>query len=289
MSLAMGTQASVREVEGQASGVLVSCLSAMTRYLLAIDQGTTGSTALVMATDGKTLGRCTVEFPQHYPQPAWVEHDPVEIQTSVTESTLGALAAAGLGGDRIAAVGITNQRETTLVWDRASGRPVGRAIVWQDRRTASQCQRLEALGHGAEIRARTGLVLDPYFSATKIAWLLDAEPGLRARADAGELAFGTVDSFLLWWLCGGAKAGASHQIDLSSLSQAQNAKQPAISQTAAATYIVMSLISFLLLQTTHRQSDNPAHGRHDIARPCLSKFARVSSGQIFCGASLLRA
>jgi glycerol kinase len=190
----------------------------MKRYLLAIDQGTTGSTSLVMSLDGRTLGRHTVELPQHFPAPAWVEHDPDEICVSVVDAVRGALRSAGVAGSDIAALGITNQRETTLVWDRASGRPIQRAIVWQDRRTSAECRRLEAAGHGPAVRERTGLVLDPYFSATKIAWLLDAH-GARARAESGALAFGTVDSFLLWWLAGGAAQRARHVIEITNASR----------------------------------------------------------------------
>jgi len=191
----------------------------MTRYLLAIDQGTTGSTALVMGIDGRTLGRESVELPQHFPAPAWVEHDPGEIADSVERAVSGALRQAGVSGTSIAALGITNQRETTLVWDRANGRPIARAIVWQDRRTTDECQRLRAAGHEPDVRERTGLVLDPYFSATKIAWLLDHHDGARARAQAGELAFGTVDSYLIWWLAGGAAARAPHVIEISNASR----------------------------------------------------------------------
>jgi glycerol kinase len=190
----------------------------MARHLLSIDQGTTGSTALVMGIDGRTLGRESVELPQHFPQPAWVEHDPSEVLETVERAVAGALRAAGVRGSDILALGITNQRETTLVWDRASGRPVQRAIVWQDRRTTDVCQRLQASGHEDLVRERTGLVLDPYFSATKIAWLLDAH-GLRDRARTGELAFGTIDSFLIWSLAGGASAGAPHRIEVSNASR----------------------------------------------------------------------
>jgi glycerol kinase len=191
----------------------------MARHLLAIDQGTTGSTALVMSVDGKTLGRANREFPQHYPQPGWVEHEPAEIWQSVVDSVGEALRAAGVVGTDIAAVGITNQRETTVVWDRASGRPIHRAIVWQDRRTADQCARLKAAGHEAFVRRSTGLVLDPYFSGTKLAWLLDNVAGARDRAEKGELAFGTVDSFLVWELGGGARAGAPHVTDVTNASR----------------------------------------------------------------------
>jgi glycerol kinase len=177
--------------------------------LLAIDQGTTGSTALVMDTGGATLGRATREFPQHFPAPGLVEHDAEEIWESVLASVRAALDAAGVGGDRVAAVGITNQRETTLVWERATGRPIHRAIVWQDRRTTARCAELKAAGHEAAVRATTGLVLDPYFSGTKLAFILDHVEGARARAEAGELAFGTVDSFLVWRLSGAARVHAT--------------------------------------------------------------------------------
>jgi glycerol kinase len=177
--------------------------------LLAIDQGTTGTTALVMDTSGATMGRATREFRQHFPEPGQVEHDADEIWQSVLDAVKGALDAARIGGDRIAAIGITNQRETTLVWDRATGRPIHRAIVWQDRRTAARCAELEAAGHEARVRATTGLVLDPYFSGTKVAWILDHVEGARARAENGELAFGTIDSFLVWRLSGDARVHAT--------------------------------------------------------------------------------
>ena len=176
----------------------------MTRHLLAIDQGTTGTTALIMDVEGRTLGRATREFAQHFPQPGWVEHEPDEIWESVRAALEGAFAAAGLGWEAIAAIGITNQRETTLVWDRSTGKPIHRAIVWQDRRTSARCAELEKSGHGPKVRETTGLVLDPYFSGTKVAWLLDNVPGARGRADKGELAFGTVDTYLVWRLTGGA-------------------------------------------------------------------------------------
>jgi glycerol kinase len=172
--------------------------------LLAIDQGTTGTTSLVLDITGTTRGRATCEFPQHFPRPGLVEHEPEEIWQSVLDSVKGALSAASISGDRIAAVGITNQRETTLVWERASGRPIHRAIVWQDRRTADRCAALRASGHEDAVQRTTGLVLDPYFSGTKLAWLLDNVEGARARAESGELAFGTVDSYLVYRLSGGA-------------------------------------------------------------------------------------
>ena len=173
------------------------------RAILALDPGTTGSTALVVGEDGAVLGRGYRELPQHYPQPGWVEHDPGEIWTTQLEAARAALSAARLAPRDLAAIGITNQRETTLLWDRRTGEPVHRAIVWQCRRSAPLCERLRAEGLEPMVRARTGLVLDAYFSGTKIAWLLDARPELRARAARGELAFGTVDTWLLWQLTGG--------------------------------------------------------------------------------------
>jgi glycerol kinase len=176
----------------------------MKRKLLAIDQGTTGSTAIVLTLEGETLGKATVEFQQHFPQPGWVEHDAEQIWKSVQESVAGALAAARVEGTEIGAIGITNQRETTLVWDRKDGKPVHRAIVWQCRRTAAECDRLKAEGAEPAVRKKTGLVVDAYFSGTKIAWILDHVSGARARAETGELAFGTMDTFLVHRLTGGA-------------------------------------------------------------------------------------
>jgi glycerol kinase len=188
-------------------------------HLLAIDQGTTGSTALVLGTDGATLGRATLEFPQHFPEPGWVEHEPEEIWQSVVGSVAEAIRAAGVHGEDTLAIGITNQRETTLVWERSSGKPIHRAIVWQDRRTASACESLRDAGEGPRVADVTGLVLDPYFSGTKIAWLLDHVPSARARAEAGELAFGTVDSFLVFRLAGGAAVSAPHVTDVTNASR----------------------------------------------------------------------
>jgi glycerol kinase len=167
------------------------------RHLLAIDQGTTGSTALVVTLEGETLGRHTAEFPQHFPKPAWVEHDAREIWASIEQAVTGALRAAKVEGGAIAAIGITNQRETTLVWDRKTGEPIHKAIVWQDRRTADRCEAMKKEGKAPRIREKTGLVIDAYFSGTKIAWLLDEVPGARARAEKGELAFGTIDTFVI--------------------------------------------------------------------------------------------
>ena len=173
------------------------------RHILALDQGTTGSTALVVDPDGRVLARGYAELPQYFPQPGWVEHDPEEIWSTVERSARAALAEARVSGSEIAAVGITNQRETTIVWERATGRPIHRAIVWQCRRTAPLCDRLRADGVEELVRATTGLVLDAYFSGTKIRWLLDEVPGARARAERGDLAFGTVDAWLIWKLTGG--------------------------------------------------------------------------------------
>src|SRR5690348_4014364 len=170
------------------------------KAILAFDQGTTSSRAIAFGHDGRILGKAQQEFRQIFPQPGWVEHDPLEIWRSQRDVAAGALAAAGLRAEDVAAIGITNQRETTLLWERSTGRPVANAIVWQDRRTAPFCAELKRAGHEETVRRRTGLVLDPYFSATKVRWLLDNVSGLRARAEAGELCFGTVDSFLIWRL-----------------------------------------------------------------------------------------
>jgi glycerol kinase len=171
--------------------------------ILALDQGTTSSRAIVFGADLAVQGLAQREFAQHYPAPGQVEHDPDDIWRTTVETARQAVAAAGLAAADIAAVGITNQRETCLVWDRRTGEPIHRAIVWQDRRTADMCRRLAREGHEPMVSARTGLLLDPYFSATKIAWLLDSVEGARARAEAGRLAFGTVDTFLIWRLTGG--------------------------------------------------------------------------------------
>jgi glycerol kinase len=188
-------------------------------HILAIDQGTTGTTALVMGLDGATLGRKNCEFAQHFPKPGWVEHEPEDIWQSVLSAVSGALEAAKLSGAEIAAIGITNQRETTLLWDRHTGKAVQRAIVWQDRRTALRCAELKAAGHEARVREVTGLVLDPYFAGTKLSWLLEELPGVRAAADAGKLAFGTIDSYLVWRLAGGAGSPAPHVTDVTNASR----------------------------------------------------------------------
>jgi len=185
------------------------------RYILALDQGTTGSTALVVDPDGRVLARGYAELPQYFPQPGWVEHDPGEIWATVERAACAALAEAQISGADVAAVGITNQRETTIVWERRTGRPIHRAIVWQCRRTAPLCDRLRADGVESLVRAKTGLVLDAYFSGTKIRWLLDEVPGARARAERGDLAFGTVDTWLVWKLTG----GRVHAIDATNASR----------------------------------------------------------------------
>ena len=172
-------------------------------YLLALDQGTSSSRSIVFDEHGRIRAMAQREFRQHYPRPGWVEHDPMEIWHSQLETAREALQRAGLQAGDIRSIGITNQRETTLVWERRSGRPIHPAIVWQDRRAEPLCAQLREAGHGDWVRERTGLVIDAYFSATKIRWLLDRVPGARAAAERGELAFGTVDSWLLWQLTGG--------------------------------------------------------------------------------------
>ncbi len=174
----------------------------MTGAILAIDQGTTSSRAIVFDGPASIAGVAQQEFTQHFPRSGWVEHDAMEIWESVVATVRGAISSARLTAGDIAAIGITNQRETTVVWDRASGLPIHNAIVWQDRRTASFCERLKSEGLEDLFSQRTGLLLDPYFSGTKIAWLLDNVEGARARAERGELAFGTIDSFLIWHLTG---------------------------------------------------------------------------------------
>jgi len=185
------------------------------RYVLAIDQGTTGSTVLVFDREGRVVGRAYREVTQHYPQPGWVEHDADEILTGVRSAIDEVLAAVGAKKDELAAIGITNQRETVVVWDRATGRPLHRAVVWQCRRTAAECDALRAEGLVDWFASKTGLVVDAYFSGTKLRWLLDNVPQLRARAERGEVAFGTIDSWLLWHLTGGER----HATDFSNASR----------------------------------------------------------------------
>ena len=187
----------------------------MPTYLLAIDQGTTSSRAIIFERQGKTVAVAQQEFRQFFPRDGWVEHDPREIWESSLAVCREVLATAGLEASQLAAVGITNQRETTIIWDRNTGEAIHPAIVWQDRRTANICAGLRARGQESRVVERSGLLIDPYFSATKIAWILDEVEGARARAEAGELAFGTVDTWLLWHLTG----GRSHLTDATNASR----------------------------------------------------------------------
>ena len=187
----------------------------MDGFVLSIDQGTTGTTALVFDRTARVRGRGYSEFTQHYTQPGWVEHDALEIWRVSLRAASDALAASGIEARCLRAVGITNQRETVVAWERSTGLPVARAIVWQDRRTASACDELKARGLEDMIREKTGLVLDPYFSGTKIKWLLDNTEHLRARAARGEVVFGTIDSWLVWKLTG----GRAHATDPSNASR----------------------------------------------------------------------
>ncbi|MET4595699.1 MULTISPECIES: glycerol kinase GlpK [unclassified Sphingomonas] len=173
-------------------------------HILVVDQGTTSTRSIVFDDQARRVAIAQAEFAQHYPAPGWVEHDPEDIWRDVLATARSAIDASGVGASGIAAIGITNQRETAVIWDRATGAPIHNAIVWQDRRGVEAGRRLKADGVEDLIRDRTGLLIDPYFSATKVAWLLDTVPGARARAERGELAFGTIDSFLLWRLTGGA-------------------------------------------------------------------------------------
>ncbi|GAA4886387.1 glycerol kinase GlpK [Ferrimonas pelagia] len=179
-------------------------------FILALDQGTTSSRALLFDQQGAIVASAQREFTQHYPQAGWVEHDAMEIWASQRATLTEVLARSGVRHEQVAAIGITNQRETTVIWDATTGEPIHHAIVWQCRRTADDCERLKAQGLEQHVRDTTGLVLDPYFSATKIAWLLDNVPGARERAERGELRFGTIDSWLLWNLTGGAVHATDH-------------------------------------------------------------------------------
>src|SRR5690349_1605300 len=172
-------------------------------YILAIDQGTTGTKVIIFDAEGSVKSLAYSEFTQYYPKPGWVEHNAEEIWTVSHALVSEALTQAGVQPSEIRAIGITNQRETTLMWDRATGQPVRPAIVWQDRRTAPICDELKARGLADTFRQRTGLVVDAYFSGTKVKWLLENEEGLRERAEKGEVAFGTIDSWLVWKLTGG--------------------------------------------------------------------------------------
>lgn len=168
------------------------------KYILSLDQGTTSSRAIIFDNKGAIAAVAQKEFRQIFPQPGWVEHDPMEIWSTQASVAAEALIIAGVDGGRIAAIGITNQRETTIVWDRESGKPIHNAIVWQDRRTSATCDQLKQQGHGPMVQEKTGLVIDAYFSGTKIKWILDNVPGAREKANKGQLAFGTVDTWLIW-------------------------------------------------------------------------------------------
>ena len=184
-------------------------------YILAMDQGTTSSRAIIFDTSYSIVEQAQQEFTQHFPDSGWVEHSAADIWQTSLETARAAIAQANITPEQIAGIGITNQRETTLIWDRATGEPVYNAIVWQDRRTADYCNSLKDQGHEAMVNSKTGLLLDPYFSATKIAWILDNVEGARARAEAGELAFGTMDSWLLWNLT----QGSAHATDATNASR----------------------------------------------------------------------
>ena len=185
------------------------------RYVLALDQGTTSSRAILFDHDGRAVAIAQEEFPQHFPRAGWVEQDPLDIWNTQLAVTRAVLERAGAGATDVAAIGITNQRETTLLWDRQTGEPIHRAIVWQDRRTAPHCEALIRAGHEETVRRKTGLIIDPYFSATKLAWMLENVDGARVRADAGELAFGTVDSWIIWNLT----EGRTHATDATNASR----------------------------------------------------------------------
>jgi glycerol kinase len=187
----------------------------MNKYILALDQGTSSSRAIVFDHEGSIRSTAQMEFPQYFPQPGWVEHDPMEIWSSEAAVIAEAISKIGINGNDIAAIGITNQRETTIVWDAETGIPVHRAIVWQDRRTSAFCDELKARGLVDMIREKTGLIIDAYFSGTKIKWILDNVPGARERAEAGKLRFGTVDSWLVWQLT----RGEVHVTDVSNASR----------------------------------------------------------------------
>lgn len=187
----------------------------MSRYVMAIDQGTTGSTVMILDESLHVRGKANFEYEQIYPQAGWVEHDPEAIWASVQKAMAKSFEEAGVSGADIAAIGITNQRETSVIWEKATGKPVHNAIVWQCRRSAAICAQMKEEGLESLYKERTGLVLDPYFSGTKVRWLFEHDPGLRARAEAGELCFGTIDTYLVWRLTG----GAAHVTDVSNASR----------------------------------------------------------------------
>ncbi|MEM8546986.1 MAG: glycerol kinase GlpK [Pseudomonadota bacterium] len=226
-------------------------------YLLAIDQGTTSSRAVIYDQQLQQIASAQQEFRQYFPKSGWVEHDADEIWNSVVSVCREALKRAGIEASALAGIGITNQRETTVVWDRATGKPIAKAIVWQDRRTAAVCRELAGAGHDEQVRQATGLRLDPYFSATKIAWLLDHTAGARARAERGELAFGTIDTFLLWRLTN----GRVHATD------ATNASRTALFDIDAQEWSAALLEIF----------DVPAALLPEV-RDCASEFGKTEAG-----------
>ena len=189
----------------------------MTDYILSLDQGTTSSRAIIFDEKIEVIASAQKEFKQHFPQDGWVEHNPNDIWSSTLESAQQAINKAKIDGNLVSGIGITNQRETTIVWDRKTGDPIYNAIVWQDRRTSNFCKSLREKGLEEKIRSRTGLVIDPYFSASKIHWILNNVQGAKQRAETGDLAFGTVDTFLLWKLT----AGKSHLTDVTNASRTQ--------------------------------------------------------------------
>jgi len=230
--------------------------AAMSRYILSIDQGTTSSRAIVFDDRAQIVAISQQEFPQHFPDDGWVEHDAMDIWNTTLASCREALKKAGIEASEVACAGITNQRETTVIWDRKTGEPIHRAIVWQDRRTARRCAQLRSDGHENQVVETTGLLIDAYFSASKIAWILDKVPGARARAEAGELAFGTVDTWLLWNLT----AGRQHLTDVT------NASRTAL----------MNLHSLQWDEDMLRLFRVPASLLPDI-RECVADFGEISA------------
>src|SRR5690606_26637614 len=191
-----------RSLPGSRVAIRVRWSARTNDMILSLDEGTTGGRALLIDRDGRVRGSGYREFGQHFPRPAWVEHDAEEIWTATLEVIRQAAENARIALSDVQGIGITNQRETVVLWDRTTGTPVHRALVWQDRRTTEICERLRAAGHEPEVTRRTGLILDPYFSATKLAWLFENDPSLRERAAAGDLAAGTMDTWLIWKLTG---------------------------------------------------------------------------------------
>lgn len=234
------------------------------KWVLALDAGTTGVTALVVGSDALVHASGYREFAQYFPKPGWVSHDPEEIWTATVQAASDALAAAKLSASEIAAIGITNQRETTVIWDRATGRPIDKAVVWQCRRTAEICEQLRSDGHETFIRERTGLVTDPYFSGTKIQWLLDNNDGARQAAERGDLAFGTIDSWLVWKLSG----GKAHVTDPS------NASRTMLFGLASLAWDP-ELLSLLKVPASVLPEVMPSSGRFAITDPDAFLGARI--------------